>query len=55
MNKAMQYDNLPKEAQAAARRISKRTGETPAEVARRTAKIFSYRGAVYRKRDIMGD
>ena len=54
MNKKMQYHNLPKAAQAAARRIARRTGETPSEVARRTARVFSGRGAVYRERDIMG-
>ena len=49
----MQYENLPKEAQAAARRIAKRTGETPSQVARRTARVFSGRGAVYRERKII--
>lgn len=54
MSKATNYENLPKRAQAAARRIAKRTGETPSEVARRTARIFSGRGAVYRERNILG-
>lgn len=52
-NRKMQYANLPKAAQAAARRIARQTGETPEEVARRTARVFSQRGAVYRDRSIM--
>ena len=54
MMRMTDYENLPKEAQAAARRIAKRTGETPHEVARRTARVFSSRGAVYRERNILG-
>ncbi len=53
-NKAMEYENLPKEAQAAARRIAKRTGETPEQVARRTARSLTCRRAECRKRDILG-
>lgn len=53
MNRRMQYENLPKAAQAAARRIARQTGETPEEVARRTARVFSRRGAVYRERKII--
>lgn len=52
-SKAMQYKNLPEAAQAAARRIAKRTGETPEEVARRTSRAFLCRGAVYRERKII--
>ena len=49
----MDYENLPKAAQAAARRIARKTGETPEEVARRTARAFSRRGVVYHERRII--
>lgn len=53
MSKAMDFVNLSKEGQEAAKRIAAKTGETPEQVCRRTQRIFFARGAVYRERNIL--
>lgn len=52
MSKMMDFENLSKEGQEAAKRIAARTGETPQQVCRRTKRVFFARGAVYRERNI---
>ena len=47
MSNKMDYENLPKAAQAAARRIARKTDQTPEEVARKSVRVLSGRGAEF--------